>query len=513
MDLRDELRGRFTTAPKMLSVPMPRPTPTYSRPVDLPWTPTELAKRWPSADRLVAMISADDVDGRYAAWSLIGLARPQSTSQTTRNASEIQARADTEPSQALDHLQKQITEQPDALWVGYLSYDLGRRLEPGPSASLQSAGTNGSTDDRHWPAMSFHRLDGYLLYDHVHKTWLACDAWASMDWVCPAVIDQAVGEQAKQHNGSGDTDHEYPPPAPSLAEAKRAYPTAVRQAKAFIAAGDVFQVNLAHRLSLETHVTPRSLFDAWNAENPAWYSAYFPFTDEAGRRRVIVSGSPELFFEREGDRIRTRPIKGTRPAEADPSLLKDSPKDAAELHMIVDLMRNDLGRVCRYGTVRVTEARQIESHPTVHHGVATIDGRLKPGIDLAQLLSAVMPGGSVTGAPKVRAMQIIESLEPVRRGPYCGAIGWIQGESAVFNIAIRTACFTESAAGDNDTPGRWRLDYGVGSGIVADSEPDAEYAETLTKARAFLQALAQASSLPSNDAVSSIGCVSETITE
>jgi len=479
---------------------MPRPTPTHSRPIDLPWTPTNLAKRWPRADRLVAMISADNADTRYAAWSLIGVA---SENQATTNTNVIQVPTNAEPNQALAKLETQTAKQPSALWVGYLSYDLGRRLEPGP-ADQQASNTNKSNqslDDRQWPAMCFHRLDGYLLYDHAHKTWLACDAWAAPDWVCPVVIDHAIDEpcECESPNEKPNEDGlEHTPQAPCLAEAEQTYPIAVQQAKDFIAAGDVFQVNLAHRLTLETQVAPRALFDAWNAENPAWYSACFPLVDTAGRQRVIVSGSPELFFEREGDRIRTRPIKGTRPAEVDPQSLKHSPKDAAELHMIVDLMRNDLGRVCRYGSVHVTEPRVIETHPTVHHGVATIDGELRPGVGLAELLSAVMPGGSVTGAPKVRAMQIIEALEPVRRGPYCGAIGWIQGDCSVFNIAIRTACFTQTPDDHQQTQPLWRLDYGVGSGIVADSEPDAEYAETLTKARAFLQALAQASTLPTN---------------
>jgi para-aminobenzoate synthetase component 1 len=150
--------------------------------------------------------------------------------------------------------------------------------------------------------------------------------------------------------------------------------------------------------------------------------------------------------------------------------------------MIVDLLRNDLGRVCRYGSIRVVEPRTIESHPTVHHGVATVVGELLPGRTVIDLLRATMPGGSITGAPKVRAMQIIDELEPVRRGPYCGAIGYVHGRQSAFNIAIRTMLIEQRGE-------EGRVDFAVGGGIVADSEPEAEYQETLDKAEAIVQTL------------------------
>ncbi|HSU69508.1 MAG TPA: chorismate-binding protein, partial [Tepidisphaeraceae bacterium] len=159
--------------------------------------------------------------------------------------------------------------------------------------------------------------------------------------------------------------------------------------------------------------------------------------------------------------------------------LRDSIKDQAELNMIVDLERNDLGRVCRIGTVKVPEPRVIESHPTVFHGAATIEGVLRDDVGFIDLLRAVFPGGSITGAPKIRAMQIIEELEPVRRGPYCGAIGYLAGDGSMeFNVAIRTMIFREGL-----------VHVPVGGGIVADSDPAAEYDETLVKAQAMFAAL------------------------
>ena len=183
--------------------------------------------------------------------------------------------------------------------------------------------------------------------------------------------------------------------------------------------------------------------------------------------------SPELLLDVDGAtrRVVTRPIKGTRPRRVDRRELIESEKDAAELHMIVDLMRNDLGRVCRYGSIRVPRARTIETHGRVHHGVGEVVGTLREGVGLGELLRATFPAGSVTGAPKIRAMQIIEELEPVTRGPYCGAMGFISGDGSVrLNVAIRTAVVTGAV-----------IDYAVGGGIVADSDPAAEYQESLDK--------------------------------
>ncbi len=257
----------------------------------------------------------------------------------------------------------------------------------------------------------------------------------------------------------------------------------------YIGAGDVFQVNLSHRMSAGFRGEPRGWYAEVAGASPAWYGAYLELRGEVGEVgkgvRTLASWSPELFLEVEGGRgeggggrrVVTRPIKGTLASSGLASALEGSGKDAAELHMIVDLMRNDLGRVCRFGSVRVEERRAIETHPTVHHGVATVAGELREGVTVTDLLRATFPGGSVTGVPKVRAMQIIEEVEPVGRGAYCGGIGLFHRGGMVLNLAIRTAMIEQESRG-----GAGRLAYSVGGGIVADSDPGAEWRETLAKA-------------------------------
>jgi para-aminobenzoate synthetase component 1 len=205
--------------------------------------------------------------------------------------------------------------------------------------------------------------------------------------------------------------------------------------------------------------------------------------------------SPELFLhlDREG-RVVTRPIKGTRPAGADPAEFLGSAKDAAELHMIVDLMRNDLARACRPGSVRVRQARAAEPHATVLHGVAEIEGELRPEATLGELLAATFPPGSITGAPKVRAMQVIRELESFDRGPYCGAIGLLGADGSLsLNVAIRTATLRGS-------PQAWRVRYAAGCGVVSDSDPAEEVRETHAKAAVLLRAAAHAGQATISDA-------------
>lgn len=262
---------------------------------------------------------------------------------------------------------------------------------------------------------------------------------------------------------------------------RRAYEHAVARCIDYIRAGDIFQVNLSQRFMIETPETPADIFERLQAQSPATYAAFLDFGAFA-----IVSNSPELFLrvERLPDgrrKIVNRPIKGTRPRQEGMDVeLRDSEKDQAELAMIVDLQRNDLGRICEIGSVVVTEPRVIEAHPTVYHGVATVEGILRDDVTLADVLRATFPCGSITGCPKIRAMQIIDELEPVRRGPYCGVIGWIDPASGTMelNVAIRTMVIKGGRAYVN-----------VGGGIVADSDPAAEYEETIVKARAMFRAL------------------------
>jgi len=247
-------------------------------------------------------------------------------------------------------------------------------------------------------------------------------------------------------------------------------------------------VNLSQRFTVDDAPPPPAIYRHLRRRNPAWYAAYLSFV--AGDQPcAILCSSPELFLSVRGGRVVTRPIKGTRRRVGDSQAdaiasaeLLASTKDNAELAMIIDLLRNDLGRVCRFGTVRVTDPCRLETHPTVFHLVGTVQGRLGEGIGPAELLRATFPGGSITGAPKIRAMEIIDELEPSARGVYTGCIGHVGVDaSATWNIVIRTIVCEGG-----------RAHVQVGGGIVADSQPRAEYTETLDKARAALEAIAEA---------------------
>lgn len=256
----------------------------------------------------------------------------------------------------------------------------------------------------------------------------------------------------------------------------------VRRIKQWIAAGDIYQVNLSQ--SFEAPVSGGSLFGLYQSLRDASPSPMGAWLSLDGKE--VLSSSPEMFLKISGHSIETRPIKGTRPRSIDPDEdcrlayeLQTSSKEIAELVMITDLLRNDLGQVCAFGSVEVSEMLRLESLAQVHHLVSTVCGTLRPEINAIDALAACFPGGSITGAPKKRAMEIIADLEARPRGIYCGAIGWLgyHGESS-FNIAIRTLIRN----GD-------RLIYQVGAGIVADSDPQQEYEETLHKAAGIRLAL------------------------
>jgi para-aminobenzoate synthetase component 1 len=328
---------------------------------------------------------------------------------------------------------------PEARWIGYLSYDLGRLFERLPVLA---------SDDLGLPLFSFT----------MHYGFADPAAYALRPGSQPAVTDRGVRSNFTR---SG-------------------YEAAIRRCIDYIAAGDVFQVNLSQRFSAGATAPPALIYQRLMERTPAWYGALLQYPDHA-----LICNSPETFLRvvlMSGGRrgIVTRPIKGTRPRlPGMEAALRDSIKDQAELNMIVDLERNDLGRVCEIGSVRVTEPRGIEAHPTVYHGAATIEGTLRPEVSFVDLLRATFPGGSVTGAPKIRAMEIIEELEPTRRGPYCGAIGYLAADGTMeFNIAIRTMIVKDGL-----------VHIPVGGGIVVDSNPSEEYDETLVKARAMFAAL------------------------
>jgi aminodeoxychorismate synthase component I len=262
---------------------------------------------------------------------------------------------------------------------------------------------------------------------------------------------------------------------------RAAFICAIERAQRCIRAGDIYQVNLAQRFAAPLPCAPWDLYLRLGAVSPAPFAAYL---DCGGFQ--LASSSPELFLRLSGSHIQTRPIKGTRPRSNDPTRdaqltyeLQTSAKEMAELVMITDLLRNDLGRVCEYGSVQVPELVRLERYPQVQHLVSTVEGRLRSDVTHFAAFAKCFPGGSITGAPKIRAMEIIDELEPVTRGPYTGCLGYLGfNRESQLNILIRTAlCLGGKAY------------FHAGAGIVADSSPEAEYEETLAKAAGYQAAL------------------------
>jgi para-aminobenzoate synthetase component 1 len=354
--------------------------------------------------------------------------------------------------------------------IGYFGYDLGRRLERMPSLAR---------DDEHIPDMAVGIYDWAVVVDHEKsKAWLAGagrDPRTARDWDDLLALFSVPAKGANQ----------YPARDPFRVGGVACnfdfdgYRRAFARIQRYISAGDCYQVNLAQRFVAPVQGDHWLGYQHLRRLNPAPYSAYL--NHPAAR---ILSSSPERFLTVRSGNVETKPIKGTRPRAGTPELdaalareLAVSVKDRAENLMIVDLLRNDLGKVCQPGSVSVPKLFAVESYATVHHLVSTVTGRLADGMDAVGLLRAAFPGGSVTGAPKLRAMEIIEELEPNRRGVYCGAIGWLgfNGDMDT-NIAIRTLVSSNG-----------QLRFWAGGGIVADSDADAEYQECLDKASAMLR--------------------------
>ena len=373
------------------------------------------------------------------------------------------------------------TEAPAPFWggaVGYFGYDLCHFIEDLPCTTV---------DDIGMP-------DLYMaLYDVVYAYDEASQVGYLLSTGLPAPVGserrkraQARAEQLLDWIQSADKavcSSDVPATSADLQSnfTRQEYLGAVSRTKEYIAAGDIFQVNLSQRFQAPLQISPWELYVRLRHTNPASFAAYLDYG--SGQ---VVSASPEKFLEVRDGWVQTRPIKGTRPRgdtpEKDQRLaqeLLDSEKDNAELMMIVDLERNDLGRVCRFGTVRVPELVVLESYPTVHHLMATVTGQLDEGCDNIDLMRAVFPGGSITGAPKVRSMEIIDELEPTQRGVSTGNIGYLGFAGQMqLSIVIRTIITTGGNAY-----------YQVGGGIVADSQPAAEYQETLDKGEALAEAL------------------------
>ena len=366
--------------------------------------------------------------------------------------------------------------------VGYFGYDVARWFERLPAPP---------PDDLNLPDLELAFLDLAAVVDH-HKQ----ELWLIF---CP-FGERFVKEPREQLYEEGmarllaletrlngllpllpDRSPQIAPRiTPGMSEAD--YAERVRRCLEYIAAGDIYQANLSHRFAVELGGrSPRSIYRRLREINPSPFAALLELPDV-----TLVSCSPERLVRLSGDAVDTRPIAGTRPrgasADEDRLLVEDllmNPKERAEHIMLVDLERNDLGRVCAYGSVRVDEFMAVERYSHVSHIVSNIRGRLAPGYDALDLIRAVFPGGTVTGVPKVRCMEIIDELEPVRRGPYTGSIGYLSASGDLdLNIIIRTLVIADE-----------RAYLQVGAGIVADSDPVREYQETLFKAEALLKAL------------------------
>jgi para-aminobenzoate synthetase component 1 len=363
--------------------------------------------------------------------------------------------------------------------IGYLGYELGGQIEKLPMTR---------EDDLRAPDLYFALYDTIFAYDHLRASWrITSFAPEGLAAKHRELLEELMLHEHGQDGGSAATvgapaAHAAPRIVSNFTRAE--YLRAVRRAKRHIRDGDVYQVNLSQRFTADLPCAPWDLYRRLRRLNPAPYSCYLKFPE-----LVLASSSPELFLRVRGREVETRPIKGTRPRgrtrDEDRRLraeLAASEKDRAELSMIVDLERNDLGRACEYGTVAVKDHARIEEYATVFHTVSTVVGRLAKGRDVVDLLRATFPGGSITGCPKIRAMEIIDALEPTARGPYTGSIGYLSADGNVdLNIAIRTFV----------VKGR-HVSYQVGGGIVADSDPAAEYRETLDKGKALMLALCEA---------------------
>ncbi len=368
-------------------------------------------------------------------------------------------------------------------WIGYFSYELGRYIEKLPETTI---------DDLKMPLIRLCFYDKLIAYDHVEGTvWLIA---LELPGDCEKPQDKlAFLEELLRESQTIRISEPKPADLETIDFShircnmdKEYYLRTVEKIKRYIYDGEVYQINFSQRFECEYEAEAINLYHWQNHYNPSGYASYIDSGDFH-----IVSASPEMFVTIDDGFIRTKPIKGTRrrineTGRENPQIkqtntnnfneLLYSDKERAELNMIIDLERNDVAKICKPGTRKVTQPRTIESYPTVFHAVATVAGELRDDITIRDILKAMFPGGSITGAPKIRSMEIIDETEPTARGVYTGSIGFIGLDgSACLNIAIRTIIITKRKAFAQ-----------TGGGIVADSDPEAEWSETITKARALL---------------------------
>lgn len=349
--------------------------------------------------------------------------------------------------------------------IGYFGYDLGRRIEKLPANAVDIDGL---------PEMMIGIYDWVVIVDHaLRQAWLVAQGRAEET----ANVWEALLERLKQPETQSARASLRAAEGFHATIDRHRYSRQFGKIQHYIRSGDCYQVNFTQRFEADVEGDGWQAYREMRSRNPVPFGAYLQFDT-----LEVLSFSPERFLKLENGEVTTEPIKGTRPRGSDPEQdlrlkqeLAESTKDRAENLMIVDLLRNDLGRVCEPGSIGVRDLFKVESFPTVHHMISTVIGTLREEEDATGLLRACFPGGSITGAPKIRAMEIIEELEPARRGIYCGAIGYIgfNGDMDT-SIVIRTLVRQESKA-----------HYWVGGGIVSDSDADEEYQECLDKAHAF----------------------------
>ena len=375
-------------------------------------------------------------------------------------------------------------------WVGYFGYELGRYIERLPETTI---------DDLEMPLVRLCFYDRLIAYDHLKNNfWLIA-------LQLPGEVETPQEKLAGLEDLLDESKRIYlkPPPPADLDNINLSqiqcnmnrdyYLQTVEKIKRYIYDGDVYQVNFSQRFQCDYRARPIEVFHWQNLFNPSGYAAYIDGGDSH-----IISASPEMFITITNGIIQTKPIKGTRPRISQASEaarqsnaknfdeLVNSEKEQAELNMIIDLERNDIAKICKYGTRKVVQPRTIESYPTVFHAVATVAGELRGQISFCDILRAMFPGGSITGAPKVSSMEIIDETEPTDRGVYTGSIGYIGLDGSVrLNIAIRTIIIKAGRAFAQ-----------TGGGIVADSDPEAEWDETITKARALLAGIRSVTRAP-----------------
>ena len=357
--------------------------------------------------------------------------------------------------------------------IGYFAYDLAHRIERLPEHAIADLGL---------PDMAVGLYDWAIVVDHgERRAWLTGTPPASLHERLDAVVDSRAAPFEVLSELETDMDGE-------------AYANAFDRVQRYIRNGDCYQVNLARRFSTRLEGDAWSLYRRLRCLSPAPYGAYLQIPEAK-----VLSASPERFLRVFHGVVETRPIKGTRPRSPEPKLdqalveeLRSSPKDRAENIMIVDLLRNDLGKSCATGSIQVPRLLQVESFSNVHHLVSTVTGRLATAAHATDLLRGCFPGGSVTGAPKLRAMEIIDELEPHRRSVYCGAIGYLGYDGNMdTNVAIRTMVLHDGMAR-----------FWAGGGLVADSNLAAENQEILDKAQAMLSLLRGAETMDTRDRIS-----------